>query len=109
MLVFYAVLFGIAFRFFDELLLRQPDNPYLLAIFAAASGQIIAFARGDVGLFSLLILGAFFTVIGLCFAIRLLAGVGLSYPRTDRPQQPGPDDGNAYEPHTDTTYDPSAY
>lgn len=109
MLVFYGVLFGMCFRFFDELLARQPDNPYMLGIFAAASGQIIAFARGDIGLFSVLILGAFLTVIGLCYAVRLLTGAGLVYPHTDWPALAAHEDGQTFHPQPQTTYDASAY
>jgi hypothetical protein len=111
MLVFYAVLFGIAFRFFDELLARQPDNPYLLATFAAVSGQLMAFARGDIGLFSVLILSGFFTVLALNYLVRIFTGVGLSYPRRDRPQPVVVlDDGTVYDPGAQpphSTYDPS--
>lgn len=79
-LVFYGVVFGSAMRYFDELLTRQPDNPYILGIFAAASGQLIAFSRGDIALFSVLILGAVFAGLILKFVGRVLVGYRLVYP-----------------------------
>lgn len=79
-LVLYGVVFGSAMRYFDELLIRQPDNPYILGIFAAASGQIIAFSRGDIALFSVLILGAVLAGLMIKFIGRVLVGNTLIYP-----------------------------
>ncbi|MCS7034564.1 MAG: hypothetical protein NZ561_11325 [Phycisphaerae bacterium] len=80
MLIFYGVLYGLAFRFGDELLLRQSDNPFVLGIFAAASGQIIAFSRGDIALFTVLILGAVLAGLLIKWLGRLLVGYRLIYP-----------------------------
>lgn len=78
--VFYGVIFGTAMRYFDELLMRQPDNPYVLGMFAAASGQIIAFSRGDIALFSVLILGAVLAGLMVKYIGRLTVGYKLVYP-----------------------------
>lgn len=83
MLVFYGLLFGVAMRFVDELLMRQSDNPYLLGIVGSVSGQIVAFSRGDIGLFLLMILAGFLTGLGVCWLGRMLTGTGLIYPRAD--------------------------
>jgi hypothetical protein len=86
MLVFYGVLFGLAMRYFDELLLRQWDNPYVMGILAGASGQIIAFSRGDIGLFCVLISGAVLAGLVVKFVGRFLVGYRLIYP-TDRERE----------------------
>jgi hypothetical protein len=80
MLVMYAIICGLLLRYFDELLVRQPDNPYYLGIIAAASSQFIAFSRGDVALFSVLIIGAVVTGLIVRWLGRIFTGVGLVYP-----------------------------
>lgn len=80
MLVFYGVLYALAMRYFDDLLIRQPDNPYILGMLAAASGQIIAFTRGDIGLFTVLILGSVLSALIIRFVGRWVVGYGLVYP-----------------------------
>lgn len=78
--------FGIAFclRFFDDLLLRQPDNPFLLGFLGAASGHIIALPRGGIDVMSINIIACTITLLLLGFAGRLFLGSGISYPRTDQ-------------------------
>lgn len=51
MCVFYAVLFATIFRFFDELLMRQPSNPFLAGMLAAAAGDLGGLVRGDIVIF----------------------------------------------------------
>ena len=85
MLVFYAFLAAIALRYLDEMLVRQSTNPYLLAGFAAASGHIVGWTRGDIGTFTIQILTAFAVTFLLGWAGRLVFGTGVVYPRTDDP------------------------
>jgi hypothetical protein len=80
MLVFYGILYALAMRYFDELLVRQSDNPYLLGMFAGASGQIIAFSRGDIGLFTVLVLGAILAGLVVRWLGRLFLGYKVFYP-----------------------------
>lgn len=80
MCAFYGILCALAMRYFDELLIRQPDNPYILGMLAAASGQIIAFTRGDIGLFAVMILGAVLAVLMVKIVGRVLVGYKLVYP-----------------------------
>jgi hypothetical protein len=80
MLVFYAAIFAFAMRYFDELLVRQPNNPYILGTLAAASGQVIAFTRGDIGLFSVMILGAVLASMVIKWVGWALVGHRLVYP-----------------------------
>ncbi|MBN2022631.1 MAG: hypothetical protein JW809_07535 [Pirellulales bacterium] len=88
MLVFYAILAGLALRFIDEILMRQPDNPYFLGFLAASSGHIVGWARGDIGNFSLNIIGAGIAMVVLCWMGRLAFGTGLVYPRTENRDAP---------------------
>ncbi|HRK30470.1 MAG TPA: hypothetical protein PLD59_05275 [Tepidisphaeraceae bacterium] len=83
MLVLYGVLVAFALRYMDELLLRQPDNPYYLGMVAAASSQIIAYSRGDIGLFTVMVIGAMLTGLIIRWVGALITGYGLVYP-TDR-------------------------
>ncbi|MEM6329496.1 MAG: hypothetical protein AAF790_04515 [Planctomycetota bacterium] len=82
MLVFYGVLAGVALRYFDELLARQPTNPYLLAMVAASSGHIAGWSRGDIGTFSIQIVGAFIAMLLFAALGRLFFGTGVVYPKT---------------------------
>lgn len=72
--IFYGVLFASIMRYFDTLLARDPGNPYVLAIFASSSGHLIGFARGDIALFSLLILAAAITTLTLSWLARRFLG-----------------------------------
>ena len=83
MLVFYGVLAGIALRFLDEQLVRQSENPYLLAMVSAMSGHIIGWTRGDIGTFTIQIISCFIAIHVFAIAAKLAFGVGVIYPRTD--------------------------
>jgi hypothetical protein len=80
MMLFYGLLIGMCMRFADELLIRQPDNPFLLGAFAAASGNIIGLARGDFALFLLLILGSVACSLILRLITRIIFGYSVIYP-----------------------------
>ena len=64
----YAAILGLLMRWFDYQLTNDPENPYLLAILAAISGQWVAMPRGDVGVFSVQVIGAF---IGILVVTRI--------------------------------------
>lgn len=83
MLVFYGVLFGGCVRFLDGVLVRQPDNPYMLGIFCAIATQLIAFSRGDIALYSVLIIGGIATGLSINWLNKRLFGVALVYPPGD--------------------------
>ena len=57
-LIFYGFLIGGGTLLFDTRLRADPNNPLRLAMLSSISGQVVAFSRGDIGLFSVLILGA---------------------------------------------------
>lgn len=85
MVALYAALAGFSLRFFDELLVRQSNNPYLLAGFSASAGHIIGWTRGDIGTFTIQLIATMMTVLFISYVGRLVFGTGVTYPRTDNP------------------------
>lgn len=83
MLIFYGLVTGLLIRYFDELLVRQPQNPYLLACFSAMSGHVFGWCRGDIGTFTIQIIGAVLVMLLVMVVGRLAFGTGTVYPRTD--------------------------
>jgi len=79
MLVFYGVVIGGLLRLFDQLLIRQPHNPYILSIFCTISGTIIAFPRGDWGIFTMQILGAVVTGLLINWIARFFTRTTVQY------------------------------
>lgn len=73
-IAFYAMLFASAARFFDLILARDPSNPYTLAALCAASGQIVALVRGEMGLFAVMIIGAFMAAMLMNYIARIFFG-----------------------------------
>ena len=78
-LVIYAFMVGTVLRFSDELLARQPNNPYLLGMLAASSGQIVAWPRGDIAVFTMQIVSAVASGILLVTVARIFFGKGVAY------------------------------
>jgi len=74
-LVVYAIVAGIVMRLFDDLMMRFPSNPYLLGILAANSGQIIGWSRGDIGVFTVQIIGGLIAAGIILLFARALFGV----------------------------------
>lgn len=77
MLAFYAFFFASIFRYFDEQLERKAGNVVIIGIFAAASGQIFAFSRGDICVFSVLIIACIFLGLTINFVGRCFFGTYL--------------------------------
>lgn len=82
-LVLYALLFGSFLRIVDELLTRQPDNPYLLAFLTCSAGQLLGWSRGQVDMMSIQIISPLLFTIVIAYAGRIAFGTGLAAPRTD--------------------------
>jgi hypothetical protein len=74
MLAFYALLVGAALRFWDELLKKQPNNPYILGAFAAMFGHLFGWTRGDIGTFTIQIVGCVMAMLMLNIIGRVLFG-----------------------------------
>ncbi len=86
MLVFYGTFVGLCLRYFDELLVRQSRNAYLLATFAAMAPHIFGWTRGDIGTFTIQIIGSLIALVIVNIVGRVLFGAGMVYPRTNGPE-----------------------
>jgi hypothetical protein len=73
-LLLYAVLAGGFIRYFDELLVRHPGNPYLMGFLGGASVQIVGFIRGDIATMIPLTMLAFVVFMGLAWVSRFFVG-----------------------------------
>jgi hypothetical protein len=89
-LILYGVLMGFFLAWFDELLIQQPQNPYLIASLAAISGQVIGWARGDIGTFTVQIIAGLLAGLVLITIGRCLFGTGLKYMVRSQVGQPAP-------------------
>lgn len=78
-LVIYAFMVGTVLRFCDELLARQPNNPYLLGMLATCSGQIVAWPRGDIAVFTMQIISGVIAGFLLAAIARVFFGRGVTY------------------------------
>jgi hypothetical protein len=79
----YGFVLGLFFRWLDDWLVRQPDNPFLLGYFVATSANVAGLARGSIDVMGLQFLGAGLTAILLVLIGRMFFGSGYVYPRTD--------------------------
>jgi hypothetical protein len=57
MTIIYGLLVGSVFRVFDDILRRQPFNPWPVAMLAAMSPKIVAYSRGDIGIYTVELVG----------------------------------------------------
>lgn len=81
--VLYAIAFGSFLRYFDELLVRQPGNPYIVGALVAMSGQILGWPRGSIESMTMQIILVCFLTAMISWVGRAVLGGGLSYARTD--------------------------
>jgi hypothetical protein len=73
----YFAAFGA--RFFDDPMMRQPTNPFLIAMLSAAAMHIIAWPRGDLAVMTFEVAECFFFTIGLAWLCRFLVGTDKSW------------------------------
>jgi hypothetical protein len=73
----YMAAFGI--RFFDDPLMRQPTNPFLIAMLAAAAMHLVAWPRGDLAVMTFEVAECFFFTIVLAWIGRFLFGTDKSW------------------------------
>lgn len=71
---FYAFCMASIIRWFQTMLERDPTNPYLLGAFGACSGQLIAWVRGDIGLFTAIMIGAWISAMLMNYLARIFFG-----------------------------------
>jgi hypothetical protein len=73
--ILYGILAGGCIRWFDELLRKNPDNPYMIAFLASGSVQIIGWIRGDISTMVPLTFLCLGMVIFLMMVTRMVLGV----------------------------------
>jgi hypothetical protein len=73
----YMAAFGI--RFFDDPLRRQPTNPFLIAMLAAAAMHIVAWPRGDLAVMTFEVAECLFFTVALGIGGRFLFGTDKSW------------------------------
>ncbi|WP_442483606.1 O-antigen polymerase [Aeoliella sp. SH292] len=79
----YGFVLGLLFRWLDEWLARQPDNPFLLGYLVAVSSHIAGLARGSMDTMAIQLMGVALTAVMLTLIGRMFFGSGYVYPRTD--------------------------
>ena len=79
----YGLIIGAFFRFYDELLVRQPGNPLLIGGLVFMAPQILGLPRGGLETMGLQIFLGFISVVFTCWVARLVFGSGINYPRTE--------------------------
>ena len=79
-LILYAVLIAAGLRFIDEVMVRHPGNPFLLAFLSAASVQIAAITRGDLATMIPLALLCLIYMAAIVWATRMVVGGDRSWP-----------------------------
>lgn len=72
--VIYALFFGQLIRFIDELVHLNPLNAFIILPTACATGQTLGLARGDIAIFTNLIVLGFLTTFVLLFIASKLFG-----------------------------------
>lgn len=78
MVVFYGALLAICLKTFDQLLVRQPQNPLLMGCLAAASGNIFGLSRGDMGTMGIQIISCILAMLVLRFLGNIQYGSAIS-------------------------------
>jgi hypothetical protein len=78
MLIFYGFLIGALFRLFDEVLARHSNNAIMLGMFCSGSGTLVAFYRGDLGLYVVLLSASVIIAVVFNFIGRSLFGTTYS-------------------------------
>jgi hypothetical protein len=83
-LVVYALFFGQFTRFFDELIRRNPTNPFIILPVGCTVGQYLGLARGDISTFTNLAIIGFISTFLMLYVTRFVFG------RTSSPQLASP-------------------
>lgn len=81
--ILYGLLFGMLFRYLDEMLVRKSGNPFMMALFCTNASQILAMARGSIDVFMMQVIAGMLAVLLIAFLTKLFFGVAHIDPRTD--------------------------
>lgn len=75
----YAIVLALFLRFLDEVVVRNPYNPFIILPAGVALGQVIGFARGDPGLFLFQTISGVATAwLGMLMVSKLMRQMGWS-------------------------------
>lgn len=77
-IIIYAIFFGQFTRFFDELIRRNPTNPFVVLSIGCTTGQFLGLARGDIAIFTNLAVMGFVST----FLMIYIAGLAFGRQRT---------------------------
>ncbi|MEM8739294.1 MAG: hypothetical protein AAGG38_12595 [Planctomycetota bacterium] len=81
----YGFVLGLMMRWFDRMLMDQPDNVFLLGILAGFSAHWVAVPRGEVSLFILQSFTVFLAALPIYFVSRRLLGSAYATPPLPHP------------------------
>ncbi len=103
----YAVIIAMTLRLLDELVRRSPGNPFVILPMAVGVGELLALARGEVGLFYV---RAIASTLGAWMAMAIVATLfrALGWIRPQEPVYEGPAEhgGDGDEPAPEEWSDP---
>ena len=98
--VLYGFLMAVSLRYLDELLVRRPGNPLLIAGLCGVSSHLMGWPRGCLGVMGMQILQVLVFIFLARLAIGLIFGFKMRYPRTDHivdyPVLRSPEDGERW-------------
>ena len=98
-LVVYAILISLLIRLFDDPLLRQPSNPFLLSALAIAAPHIVNWCRGGVSTMTVNCIEAIIFVFLLGTVCRILFGTARGHWTTPQQAFAMGQYSNAYSTH----------
>lgn len=79
--LYYAAFFGILLGIVDRALAERATNPYFVVAIGASLGNMIAMARGDVGLFFIQVVASAVAVFAVLWTVKLAVGpIGRAFP-----------------------------
>ena len=79
-IIVYALFFGQLFRFIDELIRLNPLNPFVILPAGCATGQMLGMARGDIAIFTNLIVLGFISSFALLYVASKMFGRNVQQP-----------------------------
>jgi hypothetical protein len=73
-LVVYGIFFGQFTRFFDDLIRRNPLNPFIILPVGCTTGQFLGLARGDIAIFANLAIIGFISTFLIIYLTSIASG-----------------------------------
>ena len=70
----YGLILGFGFRVLDDIMSRQPLNPWPIAMLTAISPKLIGFSRGDISVYTVQIIGVVVLTFLLMTILKMIFG-----------------------------------